>query len=501
MDKICQLGWNNIPRHIIINIASHLPLLFQVELRLISKHWMNALNTLVFQSIENFNPSNLPLTLKNNGSYVKTVSCPIVNNLDTSDLKTSFPNLLNLKIHLIHSNFNKLLDLIKGLTNLEKLEVYSHLKLGRLKESVPNDITSTINALTTLNSLNFSLLHPFNSPFPQFSLLNLDSLQVRFNYSDFERFREEFKKLTKLRHFKVIISYYGYRASSDEEIKLLAPGRLLIHNGLKTLSFRNHSYSVNNQTSTSNYLTQEFFKLFTNPLFFNLNSFEWKLTWSSQRLSQPIFTQALPDTQIWTNLIRICLSNVDEYLLTYIVEHCPNLVELVTNSPLALPNCGDSTELKPLKKLKRLRITGFDKKLIDNEALISRIFPNIETLDASFQYGTNASNQAIFDAYYIPLLFPNLKFLILENDKYELRKLVNDYSNDLGWVELFIYITATNIDLFSLLMNKMPNIRLIYLNKMEMDNLNNFKERGIRLFNATIDESSYFNPNINFELK
>ncbi|KXN68869.1 hypothetical protein CONCODRAFT_8777, partial [Conidiobolus coronatus NRRL 28638] len=282
-----------------------------MELRLISKHWKSALNTLVFQSIENFNPNNLPLTLQTNGSYVKTVSCPIVNNLETSDLKASFPNLVHLKIHLIHSNFNKLLDLIKSLTNLQRLEIYSHLKLSRLNESVPNDITSTITALTTLNSLNFSLSHPFNSPFPQFSLLNLSSLQVRFNYSDFERFKQEFKKLTKLRQFKVIVSYFGYKPSSDEEIKLITPGELLIHNELKTLCFRNHSYSVNNQVLTSAHLTQEFLKLFTNPLFFNLNNFEWKLTWSSQRLSQPIFTQALPNTQTWTNLIRICLSNVD----------------------------------------------------------------------------------------------------------------------------------------------------------------------------------------------
>jgi hypothetical protein len=502
MEKLTKLNWNTIPAHVVINIADYLPSIFQMELRLVNKHWKSALNILAFQSLKKFNPKSMPLILQTYGPYVKVISGDLVKNLSSSELKVLFPNLSYIKINLTEYNLHKSLNILKAFANnLQRLEVCSHLKADKLNSSVmPGVITSAITSLSTLNCLNFFLSRALNPPFPQFSLLNLTYLRVRFNHSNFNKFMEEFKKLEKLESFKVIVSYYGKKASSNSGIELIAPSEFLIHDALKTLSFKNHSYPIINQSSVNSYLNRELLKLFTNPLFFNLNNFEWKLLWSSQRLSQPIFTQALPNTLIWANLIRICLSNVDEYLLTYIIKHCPNLVELVTNSPLALPNCENPVESKPLKKLKRLRITGFDKKLIDNEALISRIFPNIETLCAGLQFDQSLTNQATSDTYYIPLLFPSLKFLILQGHKYELTRLITSYDKELMWEELFIDIAHNNVNLLDLLVDKLPNARLIYSNLTELNNFEKFKSRCIRLFNAKIDDSNFFSPNINFEL-
>ncbi|KXN68870.1 hypothetical protein CONCODRAFT_18739, partial [Conidiobolus coronatus NRRL 28638] len=282
MEKLTRFNWNTIPAHIITKIADHLSPLFQMELRLVSKHWKNALNTLAFQSLENFNPNSLPLILQTYGPYVKSISGHLAKNLSPSELKALFPNLSHIKIHLTEYNLHKSLCLLKTFdNNLQKLEVYSHLKSDKLNSSVmPGVVTSTITSLSMLDNLNFFLSCALNPPFPQFSLLNLSSLQVRFNYSDFNKFKQEFDKLEKLRSFKVIVSYYGNRTSSNSDIELITPNKFLIHNGLKALSFRNHSYPINNQVSINSYLAREICKLFTNPLFLNLINFEWKLLWS-----------------------------------------------------------------------------------------------------------------------------------------------------------------------------------------------------------------------------
>jgi hypothetical protein len=95
-----------------------------------------------------------------------------------------------------------------------------------------------------------------------------------------------------------------------------------------------------------------------------------------------MFHEPIPTHNIkWGNLTKISLSAIDEYLMTYIVQHYVSLEEMNFSSPLVLPSHDNPMSLSPLISLKKMLIGSLNLALIDNYTLINYLFPNVVTLD------------------------------------------------------------------------------------------------------------------------
>jgi hypothetical protein len=138
-----------------------------------------------------------------------------------------------------------------------------------------------------------------------------------------------------------------------------------------------------------------------------------------------LFTSPILKTCHWINLYRLALFYVDGHLITYIIQHCPNLFEFCIDSPLALPICNSFKDLIPMKKLEILYIAGFYKLAIENENAFVRLFPNVTTLNLSLNKNT-LSEEALAHSCYIPRLFSLVTFTILSSSEVQLSKLINE---------------------------------------------------------------------------
>jgi hypothetical protein len=495
MEKLVSNNWSTIPKHIVINIGTRLPLLFQMELRSLNKHWKNSLNSLVFQSTENFKPNYVQFLMETYGSYVQIVNSSFIQNYELSTLKQLCPNITHITLILSASTIDRSLELVQNFKDLTKLVIFSYIEFIEPYNSTLTNFIDAVNQLKSLTYLNFSSSDEFKHPLPKFSsLLNLKKLEVRSNSNDLDTFLDEYNRLKNLKHINWIIEYYGNESISEDREKILTPNALLTTSSMRSMILWNQSYSDDGD-SIEDYFSKEFIKLLNNPNFNNLKSLEWMFLRSDNIFSNVLFSSELPNTQNWPNLAKLNLFSLDEYLLTYIIKHCPNLVELVTISPLTIPNCEDPLKLNPLSKVRRLLIGGFDMKSIDNETIIRYIFPSVATLNINLNLATHIDYDTSMDAYYIPKLFPNLKFCILASPEYDLVNLINNYPNDLNWEELFIEITYTNSHLFALLLDKLPKVRNVYLNLTSVNNLPPSKRENIRYFNASRSDDMEFSFN------
>ncbi|KXN68874.1 hypothetical protein CONCODRAFT_166170 [Conidiobolus coronatus NRRL 28638] len=495
MEKLVNRKWSAVPKHIIINIGAHLPLLFQMELRSLNKHWRSSLNDLAFQSIENVKPNFVQLMIETYGSYVQVVNSSFIQNYELSTLKQLCPNITQITLILSASTLDRSLDLVQNFKNLTKLVIFSYIEfIGPYSLTLTNFINA-VNQLKSLTYLNFSSSDEFEHPLPKFSSLqNLKKLEIRSNSNDLDTFLAEYNELKSLKHVNWIIEYYGNESVSKDREKILTPNTLLTTSSMRSVIVWNHSYSDDGEP-IEDYFSKEFIKLVNNPNFNNLTSLEWMFLRSDNILSNILFDSELPKTQNWLNLTKLNLFSLDEYLLAYIIRHCPNLVELVTTSPLTIPNCEDPLKLNPLSKVRRLLIGGFSKKSIDNEEIIRHLLPSIATLNINLNFATHIDNDTSMDAYYIPILFPNLKFCILASPEYDLVNLINNYPGKLNWEELFIEITYANSHLLDFLLDKLPKIKNVYLTLNNVNNLPPSKRENIRYFNASRSDDMEFSFN------
>ncbi|KXN68873.1 hypothetical protein CONCODRAFT_166167 [Conidiobolus coronatus NRRL 28638] len=303
---------------------------------------------------------------------------------------------------------------------------------------------------------------------------------------------EEYKNLVNLEEIKFSINYY--EANSDSLEDICSPNDYLVNNSLKRLSLNICSYiDYESDESIEEYLSNEFVKLFSNPSFNNLTSLEWMFLYSTDILPNSIFNCSLPKTQTWSNLVNLKLFAIDGILLAYIIEHCPNLIELVSNSPLTLPNCNHSLQLEPLRRLERLGVGGLDKLIINHESMIHRLFPKVTKLSLAQKQNQYSDNQVTTDLQHIPLLFPNLKVFIIRSFNYSLKNLIKSYSKGkINWEELYIMINSTSKHMLKPLMEILPKLKLIYLNLDNILSIPDCLKSGVRYFKVTWSDGLSF---------
>jgi hypothetical protein len=488
--------WDKLPKHIVINLANYSPLLFQMELRLINKHWRSSLNTLVFNSLKNFKIEDYYEILESYGYYVKFVSNSILEFTTIEQLKLLCPNIEGFTLVLTTQTLDKSLQLIKIYeNNLNSLELTNYVELKESTKLSLDNFFNTAYNLKYLTNVKFSSIGKYKHPVLKFSNLHkLRSIGIRSGSLNCSDILKELEKLEEIREINWEINYYGSAINNFGSVDyLVTPNTLLINNKMSSIVLSNLHY---NDVSLSilSYLCQALINLFSNPKFNNLTSLNWTFLLSNYNLNN-LFSNQLPKTSKWPNLTKLSLFNIDGYLLAYIIEHFPNLKELVMLSKLILPFGDDPLTLQPLLKLKKLLAGGFSKNLVGKEFLIRYLFPNIETLNASYLLsgGLNTSaddNEAIIDAYYIPLLFPKLKSCILSSPDYELDDLIYKFEGEIMWEELYICLSHSNFDLIGLLLDKLPFIKAIYFYSRGYRINMITKKAGLRCFIADIDDDN-----------
>jgi hypothetical protein len=485
--------WENLPKHIICSIAKHLPLFFQLELRQLNKTWRNSLNEIIFQYIENINPRKSQLAIDSYGSYFKSINSLLIENLSEPVLYDLSSNIKQLTLVTFSRNFYEISNYLVPFQKLSKLAIIVRSSPRSNLKSSFDALFQVAHELEMLKYLEFSLDTDFRGKLPKFGLLqNLAGLTIKCNYYNFMGIIEECKNLANLEEIKFSINYYDVNSNTLEDIS--SPDDYLVNSCLKRLSLKICSYvDYESDESIEEYLSNELVKLFSNPYFNNLTNLEWMFLYSTDILPISIFNCSLPKTRTWSNLASLKLFAIDGILLAYIIEHCPNLIELAFNSPLTLPNCNHTLQLEPLRRLERLSAGGLDKLLINNESIIHHLFPEVKKLSLAQKQNQYSDNQVTTDLQHVPLLFPNLKVFLIRSFNYSLKNLIKSYSDmKINWEELYIMIDSASESFLKPLMDILPKLRLIYLNLENISNFPDCLKPGVRYFKvAWIDGLSF----------
>jgi hypothetical protein len=358
------------------------------------------------------------------------------------------------------SNFKPEL-LIKVLNKFEFLETFTLTGLESTNFDENEFLDSIISSLKKLQKLeSFSIIQDY-SPIPiklidALGTLKLKELAVE---CDSQNILQLIEKLYKMPYLEILNFRVMYQSANSNSSGVLSPNKLLMaSSNLTSLKLSIDDYS--SFSANTDYLGSELEKSLTNPNIINLTSIEW--LYNTQANISTIFTNLIQSNAILcpklTNLSLFC---IDAYLMEHIVTNFPNLNQLTFTSPLVLPYNYKINSYKPLTYLTKLSFKGMSLELRESHSIIKNLMPSVVTVNLS--YITDKSLILLRDATYIPLLFPNLRFVIFELTDYKLDRLILDYNSPLTWESLYLTIDDTNLHLYNPLIKKCPMLKELFI--------------------------------------
>jgi hypothetical protein len=508
--KNSEIGnnWSNLPKNIILNIGRYLNDYYRPSLKLINKHWSIAVNTLLFYSIKKFQKNNLEFII---GNYTKFIKFLDNNGVGSLDIIRRISKKTD-KIEALRwwsgteeclTGLIELLVKCRGIKSLlltdcefDDDEAGHNLNWEALIEVIISH--PSLEALDICTRCTYLL--------PLFSSLPQTSIKQLVLYADSDQVESCIKVINnskQLKRLEITVTNPEYPEDFSDTTALANPSEFLLNNNLENLSVWIYYYYYADTAPFKTQITNELLNIFQNPNFSSLKSFNWHFWFPSFILETDLFSNPIElKTPVWTKLTKLSLFAIDKYLMCYIIEHCPNLCELTFNSPMVLPYSQDFNILQPLKHLKKLLFSGFKVELKENFQVIRRLFPNVTTLSL---YDVSAiSDSVVLDAYYIPLLFPNLRRVIFETEDYKLNGLINFWKDELHWDELFISIDGANQNLLKPLLEILPKLNILYLFssslEISLDKLG-LEPSNLRIFSASASIIMGFGIRVSKELE
>ncbi|KXN66669.1 hypothetical protein CONCODRAFT_80420 [Conidiobolus coronatus NRRL 28638] len=484
MNQNSDKNWSNLPKHIITNIGSYLPLNFQFEIRLINKHWSKVMNNVVFHSLDKFRSDDFKYIVENYGPYIKSISDTSTQLVPIQRLQQLCPKIDHLSLYLLPSALETIVQLLEAFPKISKIDIRMIMDPDSRYDSELNNIATLISQLKNLKFMSYSLTEPFDSLSERLYSLKLNTMSIVSQSYNVEEFKEFYTKSHGIRHLYYSIDYSGLDPEELQRANLITPTFLLNYNNLNSLGIWVYSYE-DNEGPINDFLSKELLKLFNDSKFYNLKDFEWMYCDVDNLSPYILFTRQIPKTCQWINLSRLALFLVDRVLY---------------GLPLTLPIYDNLNDLNSMKKLKRLFIGGFYKLAIESELTIKYLFPNVTTLNFSIEREA-ANEDVITDAYYIPLLFPHLSCTILKSSNCRLSKLINEYESQISWEELYIRLTDDNALLVDSLVKKLTKLKLLYIYLESSSAKVPTKCNNVRIFSVDYLSKTEFNFCIKKELE
>ncbi|KXN66780.1 hypothetical protein CONCODRAFT_11296, partial [Conidiobolus coronatus NRRL 28638] len=400
------------------------------DLRLINKHWSfyvtpNCLTT--HQKSPNFTS----LVTSQSSKIVKFSNSYATNNLV---YVPKFQNIKELEWHCNGDNLRDLNQMLDRWVTLRVLDLKFWLMESLTSKLMVGEISSKISKLPNLSVLKITFYHDLYFPI-------LDTLEF-----------------SGVKCLAIDVAPAYYRSINGEDLPV--PEQFQNLPNLKKLSI--WISSCPSATTQASRFSKALIDSFNSIEFQKLKEFEWKM-WDSSVDSIVQFYEFPLSALICrklTNLTKLSLSAVDNHLLTFLLESCPNLTELCFKSPLVLPHSITTTSSPSTLKfnhLKKLFFATFSPQLANNSQIIRYLFPKVTTLNLT-GIVCHSVEKAI-DINLVPLLFPQVKKLILSSPMYKFEHL--NSNQDILWEELFIQLHTQSSKL-NTLVQKLPKLRLFY---------------------------------------
>jgi hypothetical protein len=488
----------NLPKDLILQIIQYLDNLTKRELRLTNKHWsfyvtpdclITHQKSLNFTSLVTSQSSNV---VKFSNSYA------------TNDLVyiPKFQNIKELEWHCSEDNLRNLNQILGRWTTLRALDLKFWLMESLTSKLMVAEISSKIGKLPNLKVLKITFHHDLYFPIlDALEFSSVKSLIIDISPAYYTNAISKISKLNNLESLVFRLSFISHRLEGIKGEDLPIPEQFLNLTNLKKLSIWISSCPLD-LIQASRY-SEVLINTFNSAKFRKLKEFEWKM-WDNYSDSIDKFyycpLSALISSKL-TNLTKLSLTAIDSHLLAFLLQSCPHLVELCFKSPLVFPHSITTSSLSSTMRfnhLKKLFFATFSSKLVDNPQIIRYLFPKVTTLYLAGIVDFYVESST--DINLIPLLFPQVKKLILSSLIYELELLKPN--KDIKWEELFIQMSKPNIKINSLI-DKIPTLKFFYFSlpsnlnykpKLNKQNLIIYSCYSIILFNFNIK----FNNKINY---
>ncbi|KXN66778.1 hypothetical protein CONCODRAFT_73443 [Conidiobolus coronatus NRRL 28638] len=492
--------WFNLPSNLISKIGSYCNKELRLDLRLVNFHWSQTINKLVFSTINGRDRPGLDCILNKYSQLIARVTSVDRSKIEIAiKISSKAKSLSTLGIWLGYSShvdyLTSLLSASNQITSLviddtDRDDTGLRYRINR------NDLCHAIKQYQYLFNLEISLMcgylqQTFDSV--QFDLLLRLKLEIYAN--QLESCVKAIAKSNRLKSLNLKVwdisdEYDEFNLTNILTIKDLVTSTLTQFKLLIT------NYFDDNMGTFQQHLRSELLSIFSSfSTLSNLKTFDFNFIGGDVDLIANLFSSQIPlPNYKWSNLTRLSLPEVDNYLMNYIINQCPNLKSLIFDSALTLRFDTSSDKLKPLNYLTKLYFKGFKIDLIDNEQLIKYLFPNVVTLAIHFSY--IESNSILMDAYYIPILFPNLTKVIIASCNYNLEGLIYQTSYLLNWKELYIEVGRPNKHLIKPLTTKLLNLKSLYIGDggriCDFNFDFEFGVRKFKLFWAMLEENEKF---------
>jgi hypothetical protein len=473
-------NWSNPPSHILAKIYHYSHDKFKPNLRLVNKHWSASVKSEFFYSLEGVEDKHIMNIVKKYGNFVRELDSYRYESGHFEEYIQLIPLLQKFYLDLGSKPINLLTQLNTINKSIHSIELCCNSFNDLfIKDYEWDSIFQLISTIKDIEMLDFYIA---NTSIPSPNLLPklpVDKFKLWTSSDTTLSFMNLYKNIKHINNLDWTVRYPETQNTLIKRSAIPAPNQLL-RSSLKYLRLWVYDYS-DDKGPIEPHLASELLNTFKNTYFSNLRSLEWHFWWSPNQSASKIFHEPIPTHNIkWLNLTKISLFTIDEYLMTYIVQHCVNLEEMNFNSPLVLPNHDNPMSLSPLISLKKMLFGSLDLALIDNYSLINYLFPNVVTLNL---YYIEKTYEVTRDCYHIPFLFPKVNFIIFEVIEYEFDRLINEYEGILNWEELYLTIDSGNIDFINPLIERLPKLKLLYIQyHLESDDILNINRKDIKVF-------------------
>ncbi|KXN68885.1 hypothetical protein CONCODRAFT_86264 [Conidiobolus coronatus NRRL 28638] len=507
MDNPSINNWSNLPRNIIYNIGSYTYKYFLPNLRLINKHWLSAINPIFFYSISDFDDDKVDYIVS---KYLGLIG--MLDSFDSRNLETMNKIIEQAKcIDEIRwwageePYLDRLLDLLKARKGIKSITLIDDDEhdieyKGKIKWNNLIDVLKDYSSFESFRiNIRCTYLIPMFNSLPLFVIKNLD---LKIGCNQVESSIKIILKCDNLRRLKLEIKD-GDSLSNDIDLLSLINLSKLIGTNLEYFHLLVYEHKSIDLEIFKKRLNMELFDTFSNPNFSKLKCFDFDFICRDPLYFRSIFTEPLTSiASQWTNLTKMCLFSIDEFLLGHIIYHCPNLRILTFKSPLVMPYNHYSSSLKPLKYLTRMLFGGFHSDILDHKEFIRKIFPSVTTLSLCELY--SKPDDVELKAYYIPNLFPDLIKVIFDSTEYNLDELIDSWHEYLTWEELYIVPDKSNEKSLRSLLPKLTKLRNLYVSDIQIDPYRlrdlNFDSVNFKVFIAYLNENTVFDFKIEDEV-
>jgi hypothetical protein len=496
--------WFNLPSNLISKIGSYCSKELRLELRLINLHWSQTTNKLVFNTINGRDSPGLDYTLDKYPQLITRVIALDRNKIAIANKVLSKAKFISaLGIWLGYpSHVDYLVSLLSASNQITSLVIEDAERddTGLRYRYNWKNLSCAINHYQYLSNLEIDLMCGYLQPVfdnLQFELL----IELKLNIYSIQ-LESCSKAITKSKRLKKLVlkvkdvseDYEEFNLTNLFNIKDIATSSLAHFKLLIT------NYFDDNTDSFQQHLRNELlFLLSSSSAISTLKTLEFDFIGGDADLIANLFSSQIPLPNFkLSNLTRLSLPKVDNYLMSYIVNQCPNLKSLSFDSALTLPFDATSVKLKPMNYLTKLSFKGFKIDSTDNNQLVMYLFPNVVTL--ALHSSDTESNSAIMDAYYIPTMFPNLTKVIIASCAYNLDRLIYQNKYSLNWKVLYIEVGKFNKQRIKPLATKLLNLKFLYIgDRTKICDFNFDFELGAKkykLFWAKLEENRKFEINI-----